>query len=96
MGRNKLSIVVPACGLVALLFGAQACRSKEDEVLVLERVAEVEHEQWMAWSKSVANEVSPERRKRWEAYWVPYKELPEEVKELDREWARKALKAAGH
>jgi hypothetical protein len=57
----------------------------------IERVAEIEHEQWMAWSKSVADEVSPERRARWEKYWVPYRDLPEDVKELDREWARKVI-----
>ena len=40
--------------------------------LLLERLAELEHEQWMAWSRSVADEVMPERRRRWEATWVPY------------------------
>ncbi len=61
-----------------------------DEPL-LERLAELEHEQWMAWSQSVATEVSAERRRRWQALWVPYQDLPEEVKELDRLWARKVL-----
>jgi hypothetical protein len=60
----------------------------------VERVAEVEHQQWMTWSKEVAPEVSPERRARWEKYWVPYDDLPENVKEQDRIWARKALAAA--
>ncbi|HZY88737.1 MAG TPA: hypothetical protein VFE78_28190 [Gemmataceae bacterium] len=60
---------------------------------LLERLAELEHEQWVAWSRGVAAEVSAERRRRWEACWVPYAELPEEVKELDRAWARKALAA---
>jgi len=60
---------------------------------VLERLAELEHEQWMAWSQSVAGEVSAERRQRWQACWVPYQDLPEEVKELDRLWARKVLEA---
>jgi hypothetical protein len=60
----------------------------------VERVAEVEHEQWTEWSKSVAPEVSPERRARWEKYWIPYDDLPEEVKEQDRIWARKAIEAA--
>ena len=62
---------------------------------LLERVAELEHEQWMAWSKSVAPEVSAERRARWEKYWVPYDQLPEDIKELDRDWARKVLREVG-
>ena len=60
---------------------------------VLERLAEVEHEQWMAWSQSVAEDVSAERRQRWQMCWVPYNDLPEEMKELDRLWARKMLEA---
>jgi hypothetical protein len=58
---------------------------------LLERLAELEHEQWMAWSQSVAGQVSAECRQRWQACWVPYQDLPEEVKELDRIWARKVL-----
>ena len=58
---------------------------------LLERLAELEHEQWVAWSRAVAGEVSAERRRRWQECWVPYAELPEEVKDLDREWARKVL-----
>lgn len=69
----------------------RSCSSERDAI---ERVAEVEHAQWMAWSKAVAHEVSPERRARWARYWVPYEDLPEEVKELDRVWARKAIEAA--
>lgn len=57
----------------------------------LERLAELEHEQWMEWSKAVADEVSPERRARWGKYWVPYDQLSEEVKEQDRVWARKVI-----
>ena len=58
---------------------------------VIERLAALEHEQWMAWSQAVADEVSPERRMRWRAYWVPYDELDEEAKEKDRKWARKVI-----
>ena len=64
-----------------------------NEEEVLERLAEVEHEQWMSWSQSVAEEVSAEQRQRWQECWVPYVDLPEEVKELDRQWARKVLEA---
>jgi hypothetical protein len=60
---------------------------------LLERLAELEHEQWMAWSRIVADEVTPERRQRWEAMWVPYSQLPEALKEEDRVWARKVLAA---
>jgi hypothetical protein len=77
--------------LVACYVGTRSCGSDRAAV---ERVAEVEHEQWVTWSKSVAPEVSPERRARWQKYWVPYKDLPDDVKEQDRVWARKALQAA--
>ena len=60
---------------------------------VLERLAALEHEQWMAWSQSVAAEVSAERRQRWQSCWVPYEDLPDEVKEEDRLSARKVLAA---
>jgi hypothetical protein len=62
---------------------------------LLERLAELEHEQWVAWSRSVADEVSAERRRRWQDFWVAYSELPEEVKEQDRLWARKVLELLG-
>jgi hypothetical protein len=58
---------------------------------LLEAVASVEHEQWMTWAKQVSPEVSPERRERWQKFMVPYKDLDEATKELDREWARKIL-----
>jgi hypothetical protein len=76
---------------VAALWSFRSCDSERDAV---ERVAEVEHAQWMAWSKAVAPEVSPERRARWAKYWIPYKDLPEDIKELDRAWARRAIAAA--
>jgi hypothetical protein len=34
-----------------------------------------------------------ERNDRWQKQWVAYKNLPEEVKESDRIWAKKAYKA---
>jgi hypothetical protein len=58
---------------------------------LLERLAELEHEQWVAWSREVADEVAPERRRRWHEFWVDYSELPEQIKEQDRVWARKVL-----
>jgi hypothetical protein len=58
---------------------------------LLERLSEIEHEQWMKWSKSIVSEVSEERKKRWEKLWIPYKDLSEEMKEEDREFARKVI-----
>ena len=63
--------------------------AKLGELLDLERLAELEHEQWMFWTKLLANEVSEELRKKWEKSWIPYGELSEEMKEQDRVWARK-------
>ncbi len=58
---------------------------------LIEKLAELEHDQWVEWSKSVAGEVSESRLSRWEHFWVPYSELSEAVKEQDRIWARKVL-----
>jgi hypothetical protein len=90
MSWNKKVLVVAVVTVVCWI----GVRRWKSDRAVVERVAEVEHEQWTFWSKSIAPEVSPERRARWERYWVPYKDLPEEVKEQDRIWARKALEAA--
>ncbi len=53
----------------------------------------LEHEQWMAWAQHIlaTENISEEIRKRWEADFVPYAELPEPVKNLDRPFARKSL-----
>jgi RyR domain-containing protein len=56
-----------------------------------ERLAELEHEQWMAWAKAVWDEVSPARRERWAPLMVPYHQLTEASKDQDREWADKVL-----
>jgi Zn ribbon nucleic-acid-binding protein len=93
MKRNHVWAWIWLAGAV-FVAGAGIPACSEFDSAVVERVAEVEHEQWMAWSKNVAGEVSDERRARWAKYWVPYKDLPDDVKELDREWARKALRAA--
>lgn len=59
---------------------------------LLEALAELEHEQWMAWAKSLISEVAPDRRVRWSSYMRAYKDLPPAVKEKDRELARQVLK----
>lgn len=60
---------------------------------LIEALADLEHEQWIEWSKSLAQneDLSPERVARWEKLWIPYALLTEEQKEQDRVYARKAL-----
>jgi bisphosphoglycerate-independent phosphoglycerate mutase (AlkP superfamily) len=62
---------------------------------LLEKLAELEHEQWIEWSKTVAPEIDVRyymgRLKRWEKCWISYSKLTEEQKEHDRKWARKVL-----
>lgn len=58
---------------------------------LLEELAEIEHEQWLHWANAVKGEVSPERAKRWESYMVPYGELSEKAKDMDRVWAKRVL-----
>ena len=58
-----------------------------------EQLAELEHTQWIDWSKTIAHNenLSGERLKRWRKLWVPYFELTEEEKNSDRECADKVL-----
>lgn len=56
---------------------------KISEKEIIEKLAELEHEQWKSWAK----------KKDPEHYLVnvPYSELDESDKEKDRHWARKAI-----
>ena len=64
---------------------------------LLERLAAIEHEQWIEWSRTIAQEgLTPERIARWAGFWRPYEELDEPTKNYDRKWARKVLVAIGH
>lgn len=60
---------------------------------VPEALAALEHDQWMAWSKSLAaaEPLSEERVERWRRLWVPYADLSEQEKDADRVWAEKVL-----
>ena len=62
-----------------------------------EQLAELEHQQWVDWSKTIAHNenLSPERLKRWQKLWVPYSELTEDQKDQDRVWANKVIKIVG-
>jgi len=57
---------------------------------LVEALAEIEHAQWMHWSQAAAN-VAAATRLKWQRSWVDYAELPDELKEADRVWARKVV-----
>ena len=58
---------------------------------LVEALAEIEHEQWMHWSQAVAPKVLSGISDNWRSSWVDYAELTEDLKEADREWARKVV-----
>ena len=60
--------------------------------LSLEKLAELEHIQWSAWTKYMLDNLTDENIKRWKRQIeTPYAKLTEKEKESDREWARKVL-----
>lgn len=64
----------------------------DDELI--EKLAEVEHNQWVEWSKALVQSekrLSMNRIERWKKLWRPYSELTEDEKEQDRKYARQAL-----
>lgn len=63
---------------------------------LLERLAELEHNQWMSWTKEVIelnrnSEITNILHEQWSPSWIPYSELTEGQKELDRVHARKVM-----
>ncbi|MEA1997697.1 MAG: hypothetical protein U9N61_00015 [Euryarchaeota archaeon] len=57
----------------------------------IEKLAALEHEQWISWSQSISKTetTSLDRLERWKKLWVPYSQLTEKMKEEDRKWARR-------
>lgn len=62
---------------------------------LIEKLAELEHAQWMEWSKEISQRCScnidKKTLERWKLCWVPYSQLTDKQKEQDRVWARKVL-----
>ena len=58
---------------------------------LLEALAELKHDQWLHWSQSIAAHVEPALCERWKHLWGPYADLPNDIKELDRVFARKVI-----
>lgn len=62
----------------------------------LEKLSEYIHEEmWTKWAKIMIEQepnISEERKKRWnEECFIPYNELTEEMKDIDRIFARKII-----
>jgi len=60
--------------------------------IFIEELSKLEHQQWTEWAGSLMEKenLSEERCERWRQFMVPYDQLPEDVKEFDRVWARRA------
>jgi hypothetical protein len=102
----KLTFVVPKemVGLARIMAEARSYRPslppidweaerKRRRNELIEKLANLEHEQWCYWTHQLvsAGRIPDWLVKKWKANWVRYADLPEEVKEMDREWARRAL-----
>ena len=60
---------------------------------LLEKLAELEHQQWAHWTKYMLENMTPENIERWKKQIdTPYEDLQNHEKVSDREWAVKALK----
>ena len=61
----------------------------------LEKLASIEHEQWIEWATSLMEKekLSPERIKRWKSLLIDYPNLSSEFKEQDRKYARMVIKS---
>jgi hypothetical protein len=60
---------------------------------LIEWLANMEHQQWIAWSKNIINseKISEDRMDRWAGLWKDYNKLTTEQKEQNREWAEKII-----
>lgn len=67
--------------------------SEDYEKQLLEKLADLEHNQWWEWSRDLSRKekLSKERLDRWDRLWTFYKFLSEKSKEQDRVYARKII-----
>ena len=61
-----------------------------------EKLANLEHEQWIHWSEAIANKLLKQNSlsliEEWKINWKPYEDLSYKIQEHDRIWADKVLK----
>ncbi len=67
--------------------------SKQQRNILLEKLASLEHERWMKWAQRIleTENISRERRERWEKDFVLYEKLSKKTQELDRIFAEKNM-----
>lgn len=59
---------------------------------IFEKLAELEHKQWIHWTRYMLDNLTTENIDRWKKQIeTPYAELSEKEKESDRDWAKKVL-----
>jgi len=59
---------------------------------LLEKLAELEHDQWCNWTRYMLANLTPKNIERWlQQVNVPYNMLTEAEKEANRIWARKMI-----
>jgi len=60
---------------------------------LIEKLAELSHVEWEAWSKNLVKEEKLSKQKivHWKKLWVNYSKLSESQKKKDRVWAKKFL-----
>lgn len=65
-----------------------------DKKGLLEALAKLEHEQWVEWSRNIADTevLSLKRLRRWDRLWCNYNVLSEKQKDSDRAYARKVIR----
>ena len=61
----------------------------KDKDELREKLASIEHDQWVAWSKAITKteNIEKSRLKHWKELWCDYDQLSEKMKKRDREWA---------
>ncbi len=70
----------------------------QEPVALLEALSDLEHQQWIKWAKSIIDSepIIEARKQRWLTMMVDYKDLPDNIQEYDREWARKVMALYNH
>ena len=76
----------------------QRCIETLSEKAFTERLAGIEHEQWVYWTSGLLNYMEKDGRlspvvhdifkRKWQDNWILYSDLDEETKEHDRKWAK--------